>query len=450
MRVIRTVDRKNERWHEGPPIEFTGDYNPSNPVIVVDTKTKGQVYMGFGGAFTEAAASTFFEMDESLRNEFMTAYFDKDKGLAYVLGRTHINSSDFSLGNYTYIEEGDASLKTFDISREDRWVIPMIQAAEAVAGHSLKILSSPWSPPAFMKSNNEMNYGGKLLEAYADAWANYYVAYVKAMKDRHINIWGLTVQNEPQALQVWDSCLYMPCDERDFIKNHLGPTLEKNKMEDLALLICDHNRDIVVDHASTVLSDPEAAKYVWGTANHWYVSEAFENLSVVHHMFPDKHILFTESCVELTNIATDTTGKKGYIGSWTNGETYGRNIIGDFNNWSEGWIDWNLLLNEMGGPNHVENYCEAPIMYDRDKKALMYNPSYYYIGHFSRYIQVGAQRLTTLSNGNQIHAVSFLNPDGSKVVVVQNEGFIQEMALVIDGKGVNITLPDRSITTYIL
>lgn len=450
MRVIRTVDRKNERWHEIPEIKFTGTFDASNHIIAVNTNEKGQIHMGFGGSFTESAASTFYEMDETLQDKFMQAYFDKDKGLGYVLGRTHINSCDFSLENYTYVKEGDLTLDTFDLSREDKWVIPMIKKAEAVSGHALKLLASPWSPPAYMKDTNDMNYAGKLLTEWADTWANYYVKYIEHMKLRNINIWGVSVQNEPQAAQVWDSCTYSPAEERDFVKNHLGPALHKNGMADKALLICDHNRDIVVDHAAAVLSDPEAAKYVWGTGNHWYVSEAFENLSVVHHMYPDKHLLFTEGCVELTNMTCDTTGKKGYIGSWKNGETYGRNIIGDFNNWSEGWIDWNLLLNEEGGPNHVFNFCEAPIMYDRKGKKMMINPSYYYIGHFSRYIEVGAQRVKTVTNGEGIHAVTYMNPEGKIIVVVQNEGFIQTMALVIDGKGTNITLPDHSITTYII
>lgn len=450
MRAIRTVNRKNEKWFEMPEIKITGEYDPSRSVVVVNTKELCQTHMGFGGSFTEAAAFTFSEMPGELQNEFIHACFDKTEGLGYVLGRVHIHSSDFSLENYTYVEEGDKELSTFDMSREDRWVVPMIKLAQSKAGHDMTLLASPWSPPAFMKDTNDMNYGGKLLPEFAQSWANYYVKFIAGMKDREINIWGVSVQNEPAAVQVWDSCSYTAEEERDFVKNHLGPTLHKNGMEDKAILIWDHNRDIMVERAAIVLSDPEAAKYVWGTGNHWYVSEAFENLSVLHQMFPDKHLLFTEGCVELTNLSTDTTGKKGYIGSWKNGEIYGRNIIGDFNNWSEGWIDWNILLNEEGGPNHVDNFCEAPIMFDRKEKKLMINPSYYYIGHFSRYIEVGAKRASTLTNAEGIHAVSFVNPDGKTVVVVQNEGWIKDLALVVDGVGVNITMPDQSIATFIL
>lgn len=450
MRAIRTVDRRNERWFEMPEISFTGTFDTSRPVMAVNTTEKYQTHMGFGASFTEASAVTFDLMPDNLKEDFINAYFNKKDGLGYVLGRVHIHSSDFSLENYTYVEEGDKELKTFDMSREDKWVVPMINLAKKEAGHELTLLASPWSPPAFMKDTNDMNYGGQLLPEYMQSWADYYVKFIEGMKSKNIDIWGVSVQNEPAAVQVWDSCSYTAEEERDFVKNYLGPTMHRNGMEDKAILIWDHNRDIMVERAATVLADPEAAKYVWGTGNHWYVSEAFENLSVLHNMFPDKHILFTEGCVELTGISTDTTGKKGYIGSWKNGETYGRNIMGDFNNWSEGWIDWNILLNEEGGPNHVSNFCEAPIMFDRKTNELMYNTSYYYIGHFSRYIEVGAKRLSTITNGENVYGVSFMNPDGKVVIVVQNEGFITELALVIDGEGVNITLPDNSITTYIL
>jgi glucosylceramidase len=153
--------------------------------------------------------------------------------------------------------------------------------------------------------------------------------------------------------------------------------------------------------------------------------------------------------VELTTTSENAV-HNGYLGSWSNGERYGRNIIGDFNNWSRGWIDWNLVLNEIGGPNHVHNYCEAPLMYDRNQKRLIYNNSYYYIGHFSKYIAVGAKRLEISVTKEGVYAVAFRNPDGRIVVVAQNEGFIAELALVVDGQGININLPDHSITTFMV
>jgi len=445
--AVRSEKRDMKFWVTLPERE-TGRFDPRRHVIAVNSRLEYQEFMGFGGAFTEAAAYTLSEAPIEVREEALRAYFSKKDGLGYVLGRVHINSCDFSLENYTYVDEGDTELTTFDISREDKWVVPMIKDAMRYAEEPIKLLASPWSPPGFMKDTKEMNYGGKLLPEYAGSWANYYVKFVESMKNRGIDIWAVSVQNEPLATQTWDSCIYTAEEERDFIKNHLGPVL-KASYPDTEIIAWDHNRDILVERAAVVLADKEAAKYVWGTGNHWYVSEAYENLSALHNMFPDKHILFTEGCVELTT-TSENAQFNGYLGSWSNGERYGRNIIGDFNNWSRGWIDWNLVLNEIGGPNHVYNYCEAPIMYDRNSKTLIYNNSYYYIGHFSRYIAVGAKRLELSVTQEGVFAVAYKNPNNDIVVVAQNEGFIAELALVIDGEGVNINLPDRSITTFVI
>lgn len=444
--AVRSEKKGNKYWITLPE-RHTGDYDPKRQVVAVNTSEAFQEFMGFGGAFTEAAAFTLAEAPSNLREEAIRAYYSKEEGLGYVLGRVAIHSCDFALANYTYVEDGDSDLKTFDLSREDQWVIPLIKEAMSYAKRPIKILASPWSPPAFMKDTKEMNYGGKLLPKYYESWANYYVKFIEEMNKRGVEIWGVSVQNEPLATQVWDSCIYTAEEERDFIKHYLGPVFEKNQV-DAQIIIWDHNRDMMVERGSVVLSDPEAAKYVWGTGNHWYVSEAFENLSTLHNLFPNKHILFTEGCVELTTTAENAVFN-GYLGSWSNAERYGRNIIGDFNHWSRGWIDWNLVLNEEGGPNHVSNFCEAPVMYDRHKKELIYNHSYYYIGHFSKYIEVGAKRLAISVTQDEVYAVAFKNPSGDIVVVVQNEGWIAEMSLVVDGQGININLPDHSITTFV-
>lgn len=446
IRAIRSEKKDTRYWCE-LPVRQTGNYDPHRPIIVVNSQHTYQEFMGFGGAFTEAAAYTWSNMPESKRGEVLQAYFCKDKGLAYVLGRVHIHSCDFALENYTYVEVGDMDLSTFDMSREDRWVVPMIKGAMALVEGPLKLLASPWSPPGYMKDTGEMNYGGSLLKACYQLWADYFVKYIEGMHTRGIPIWAVSVQNEPLATQVWDSCIYTAEQERDFVKDYLGPTLKKSSPE-TKIIIWDHNRDVLVERGAVVLSDPDAAQYVWGTGNHWYVSEAFENLSVLHHLFPDKHILFTEGCVELTTTAENAMFN-GYLGAWSNAERYGRNIIGDFNNWSRGWIDWNLLLNEEGGPNHVYNYCEAPLMFNRETNEILYNHSYYYIGHFSKYLEVGAKRLKIQVTQKDVHAVAFRNPSGEIVVIAQNEGWIAELALVIDGEGINVNLPDHSITTFI-
>jgi len=443
IKVIETVKDRESRLNEKESLQINDfeSINHNQPVIELDSSEKYQKILGFGGAFTEAAAHTLSQISPDKRKEVIESYFNSETGLGYSLGRVHIHSCDFSLENYTYVEENDDKLETFDISRDKEKIIPLIKDAIAERGDKLKLLASPWSPPAWMKTNNEMNNGGKLLPEYRETWAKYFTKFIKAYDQEGIDIWGISVQNEPEAVQTWDSCIYSPEEERDFIKYYLGPIMGRADLEDVKILICDHNRDIIVKRASAVFSDREAASYVWGTAFHWYVSEEFKNVGRVHELYPDKHLLFTEGCQE--------GGMK--LGEWFTGERYGRNMIGDLNNWTEGYLDWNLVLNEKGGPNHVGNYCDAPIIADTNEDKLHYNSSYYYIGHFSKYIKPGARRIAWSSELEELDITAFENPDGSIVMVVMNETdgdyqFILKEA----SSGVEIESPAHSIKTLIL
>lgn len=405
-KVIVTEKDSSKRFSE----EVLTEKQINNVDFVIDDSISFQSMVGFGGAFTESAAYNLSRVDKSVREEALKAYFDKEEGLGYTIGRVSIHSCDFSLNSYTYIEEGDAELKTFDISRDLDLVIPLIKDSEKYAKEEIQILASPWSPPAFMKSNNKMVKGGELLPEFYDAWARYYVKFIEEYRKEGITLWGITVQNEPAAEQRWDSCIYSAEQERDFVRNHLGPVMEKSGMEDVRILIWDHNRDIMVERATTVLEDKLANKYVWGTAFHWYVSEAFENVGKVHDLFPDKGLLFTEGCQE----------GGVHFNSWKTGERYARNMIGDFNNWCQGYIDWNLFLDNTGGPNHVNNLCDAPIIVDIFPEKLIRQSSYYYIGHFSKYVRPGALRIGLVNNTN-LQAVAFKNVDGTLAFIVLNE-----------------------------
>ena len=379
-------------------------------------------------------------MSSEKRQEVISAYYDKNEGLNYNLGRVHIHSCDFALGNYTYVEDNDAKLETFSIDHDRELIIPLIKDAFEKRGEPLKILASPWSPPAWMKSNGMMNKGGYLLKEHYDTWAKYYVKFIEEYEKENIPIWGLTVQNEPEAVQTWDSCIYTEFEERDFVKNHLGPLLHDKGYENKKLLIWDHNRDMIVRRAKGVLDDKDASKYVWGIGFHWYVSEDFHNLSKVHELFPDKHFLFTEGCQE----------GGVHLGSWDTGERYARNIIGDFNNWNRGFLDWNITLDETGGPNHVGNLCDAPIICDTVNDKVFKNSSYYYIGHFSKYVMEGAKRIFTNSDIENIKVVGFENPDNKIVLVVMNDGNEdKEIALKIDDRFININILNHSINTLI-
>ncbi|MFC0190077.1 glycoside hydrolase family 30 beta sandwich domain-containing protein [Fictibacillus aquaticus] len=441
VKIIQTSKNTGDRFAEKETLSFEKVEKSEGTALKLFPEKTFQRFMGFGGAFTEAAAYTLSKIPAADRLSVIESYFHKEKGLGYNLGRTHIHSCDFALGNYTYVEDGDTELSTFSIKREKEHVLPFIKDAVAARGEELTILSSPWSPPAWMKTNNEMNNGGKLKPEYNDVWARYYAKYVKAMEAEGVPIWGITVQNEPDATQVWDSCRYSAEEERDFVKNHLGPIMEQEGLEDKKIIIWDHNRDIAYERASTVLSDPDAARYVWGTGIHWYVSEEFENLSKIHEAFPDKHLIFTEGCIE--------GGVQ--LGAWHTGERYARNMIGDMNNYLEGWIDWNLVLNEQGGPNHVGNYCDAPIIVDTKTGEIHYNSSYFYIGHFSKYIKPNAVRIASELKSESLQTVSFQNEDGSIATVVMNAGDKpEELSVVIAGQAVKTVLPEHSITTFMI
>jgi glucosylceramidase len=411
------------------------------PTILVERATKFQQIEGFGGAFTESAAYALSRISADKRDEVIRAYFDPANGLGYSLCRTHINSCDFSLSNYAYDEvAGDTELNHFSIDRDRKLLIPLIKDAMAVPGAKFKILASPWSPPGWMKTNNQMNNGGKLKPEYAGTWAKYFAKYIKSYGTNGIEIWGVTVQNEPAAVQTWDSCIYSAEEERDFVKNHLGPTLASENLGRVKILIWDHNKDIIIQRAEGVLSDLNAAKYVWGVGYHWYGGEHFDKLDFLNKKYPDKKLLFTEGCVE----------RGPRIGSWDTGERYGHNIIGDLNHFAVGWIDWNMVLNELGGPNHVGNFCDAPVIVDSNSNTITYESSFYYLGHFSKFIRPGAVRVACAVRNPCLQATAFCNKDGQIAVVAMNKtNDAIEFTLGHEEQIAKLTSPAHSIMTLI-
>ena len=385
-------------------------------VVFVNPEKTFQEYLGIGGAITDASSEVFSTLNDTQQNKLLQSLYGKD-GIGYNIIRTSIHSSDFGLGSHTYIEEGDTELKTFSIEKDKEKRVPFIKRAIALIGDDLVFYASPWSPPAFMKSNNNMLQGGKLLPEFRQAWANYYVKFIKAYEAEGIPVWGLTIQNEPMAVQRWESCIYTAEEERDFLKNYLGPTLEKEGLGDKNIVVWDHNRDLITDRANTIFEDPEASKYAWGIGFHWYETwtgglPKYDNLKNINESFPSKNMLFTEGCQE-----GFTTERLQF---WPNAERYGNSMINDFNSGVVGWTDWNILLDERGGPNHVKNFCFAPIHANTKTGELIYTPTYYYIGHFSKFIKPGAVRVSTTTSRTTIESTSFKNKDGKIVTVVMN------------------------------
>ncbi len=448
--VYTTAQSTDLRLAKAATVSFVQFGQPleTQPTVFVDPSKTFQTFVGIGGAITDASAETFAKLSKDKQKEILQKYYNPESGIGYTLARTNIHSCDFSSGSYTYVDENDAALKSFSVKHDKEFRIPLIKQAITEAGGNLTLFASPWSPPAWMKDNNNMLKGGKLLPAYYQNWADYFVKFIKAYEAEGIPVWGLTVQNEPMATQTWESCIYTGVEERDFIKNFLGPTLKKAGMSDKKLIAWDHNRDLIYQRASTVLDDPEAAKYIWGIGYHWYESwtgggNLYENVKRVAETYPDKNLIFTEGCAESFDMAK--------IDDWKWGEKYAFSMINDFNSGTCAWTDWNILLDEKGGPNHVGNFCFAPVHADTKTGQIYYLSSYYYIGHFSKFIRPGAKRIISSASRGQLITTAFLNTDGKVVVVVMNQSNDNvPYRLWIEGQAAEVTSLPHSIQTLVV
>ncbi len=448
LKVVTTAKDTDLRLTETNEVVFENANQPTEGEvsIFVNPNKTFQEFMGIGGAITDASAEVFAKIGAKKQQELLQAYFSQE-GIGYNVIRTNIHSCDFSPASYTYIEEGDGELKTFSIEHDKEFRIPMIKRAAEIIKDNMVFYASPWSPPAFMKTNKDMLHGGKLLPEYNQAWANYYVKFIEAYEAEGIPVWGVTIQNEPMAVQRWESCIYTAEEERDFLKKYLGPTFEKAGMGDKNIVVWDHNRDLLSHRANTIFEDPEAAKYAWGIGFHWYETwtggePKYDNLKNIKESFPSKNLLFTEGCQEKFD--------NSQYQRWSNAERYGNSMINDFNSGVVGWTDWNILLDETGGPNHVGNFCFAPVHADTKTGELIYTPSYYYIGHFSKFIKPKALRVSTTTSRSTIESTTFKNTDGSMVTVVMNktDDKINYNFMVNDGK-TTLEIPPHSMQTLL-
>ncbi len=432
-------------WHDTLALKPSCQPAETECFVYVDTLHKFQKLVGIGGAITDATAETFAKLPDSVQQKFIDAYYDAQNGIGYSLMRTTMNSCDFGTENYDYVAENDTTLLSFDISHDDKFRLPLIKRIFVEKG-VMPLYVSTWTPPIWMKDNREYFHGGKLLPTCAQAWANYFVKYIQELEKRDIPVWGLSVQNEPMAVQKWESCIYTAEEERDFVKNNLGPTLWKNGMKDKKLIVWDHNRDLLFHRASTILNDYKAAKYVWGVGYHWYETWTgapmnFEAVRLTKQAFPDKELIFTEGCAE----AFDSTK----LADFSLGEKYAYSMINDFNAGASAWTDWNLLLDEKGGPNHVSNFCFAPVHAIAD--SLYFTSAYYAIGQFSKFIRPGAERVACYASRANFYATAFKNADNSLVIVVQNsKDEPMEMKVILQQKELKFSMPQRSIATFVV
>ena len=397
------ISGPNERWVRKSIYSST----KSDVEIFIDLAKKDQSIFGFGGAFTDAASITYHSLSEIKRKEYLEAYYSNE-GLGYNLGRYPIMSTDFSKHSYEYIDK--RGMESFSLEC-DKERIEFVKDALKY-NKDLWIVAAPWSPCAFMKDNKDQCHGGHLLKEYYELWSNVIVETVKELTKQGINIQCLTVQNEPLATQSWESCIYSSNEEAIFLKDYLMPNCQKEGLSYMKFMVWDHNRDLMLKRAEEILDSGVELKDIFGVAYHWYDRDKYIELKKTHDKYPNLHLLLTECCVEL--LCGDNKG----LGSWDNGLRYAESIIKDLNFGSEGYIDWNLSLNLEGGPNHVGNYCEAPLMIDEKHDVIRYMPSYYIIGHFSKFLRQSDVRVESTSTDKDVLVTSFVNERSGEIKVV--------------------------------
>ena len=433
---------------------------------------KFQTITGFGGAFTESSAYLLNKLSKENRKKIIDAYFSKD-GANYSLTRTHMNSCDFSLSNYSYSPvEGDKDLEHFTIEEDKDDLIPMIKDAMAASEDGFKIFGSPWTAAPWMKDNNKW-VGGKLLPEYYDTWALFFSKYVDAYKAEGIDIWGFTVENEPLGNgNNWESMHFTAEEQNDFVMNHLGPKLEADGKGDLKILGYDQNRDHLKDWVDTMYKNEQTSKYYDGTAIHWYASTYDwmpETLQYAHKKAPNKHLIQAEACVDSeipkwqddkwywSKEATDwgwdwAPEEQKYLHpKYAPVNRYAGDIIGCLNNWVDGWVDWNMVLDTKGGPNWFENWCVAPVIVDPEKDEVYLTPLYYTMAHFSKFIRPEAKVIGLEKSDDKLMATAAINTDGSTVVVLFNEFKTPKtINLSLNEKNVEFSIDAQAIQTIVI
>ena len=475
----QTAQSTNDRLSLQPDLVFSPKGFPSSEVkttvpISIDLSSTAQPILGFGGALTQSSAAVYQQLSPATQEELITSYYSTS-GLNYGTGRMPIHSCDFSPESYTFDEtSGDSTLSSFDdtVLYDQNLSLPLIHDALA-ANPKLLLFGSPWSPPAWMKDTGDMQGGGKLLPEYRDSWAQYFSKWITAYEKQNVPVWAVTVQNEPENAASWESCEFTAEETRDFVADHLGPVLERDHPDTL-IFGFDHNKDHVADWADVLVGDGSPSQsMVDGIAFHWYSGACFDNVASVSAAYPDKILLPSEACFELAVLQDDDQTEDGWLvnGTWAKGEGYGFDIMGDLNAGSAGWTDWNILLDENGGPNHVGNFCDAAVIADTQNDKLHYHPQYWYLGHFSKFLLPGMVKVGVdvankgdgsfdgcswpygTCDGSTLQSTAFKDEDGRVVVVVMNCGD-DEKELQLNVKGVDAVLenavPAHSIQTYLL
>ena len=441
--------------------------------VEVDPSIHFQTISGIGGSFTEASAFLFHQMSPENQELLISAYFGEE-GARYSLARTHINSCDFALGNYAYIEAcTQTGMSDFSIERDLKYLIPMIKAAMRIAPQGIRLIGSPWTAPPSMKDNNSW-VGGRLKPECQAAWASYLVKYFDAYKNHGIEFWGMTIENEPLGNgENWESMHYTASEMHAFTTQFLGPLLRRSHPQ-IKILGFDQNRDeYLAQWVDEMYKDDAGKTYFDGTAVHWYAStyDVFPDaLDYAKSVAPTKHLIQTEGCIDAevprwkqndwywSGSATDwgytwaPEDLKHYHTPYIPVHRYAADLIGCFNHGVDGWIDWNLVLDRQGGPNWAKNWCTAPVIYDPMSDELYFTPLYDVMYHFSRYIGPGSTRIGWTKNTQYTQITAFLNEKSDIIVVLFNPSLESESVRVgIKGQCTfSLTMAPQSLRTMVI
>lgn len=416
------------------------EYNDQAPVISINTQKEYQTMDGFGYTLTGGSAMHIHRMSPQARKMLLTELFGKGKkDIAVSYLRLSVGASDLDEKPFSYAEipdgETDPELKSFSLAYDQEYLIPVLKEILAI-NPDIKLMSSPWSPPKWMKDNNDTR-GGSLLPKFYDTYANYLVKYIEGMKAEGIRIDALTVQNEPLHPGNNPSLLMLPKDQAVFVRDHLGPAFESAGI-DTKIIIYDHNADRP-DYPITILNDPEAKKYIDGSAFHLYGGE-IEALSEVHEAHPDKNLYFTEQWIGAPgNFPGDM--------AWHTKEL----IIGASRNWCKTVLEWNLAADPNQEPHTDRGGCDrclGAVTIDGD--VVIRNPAYYIIAQASKFVPPGSVRVES-NELESLPNVAFKTPEGSIVLIAINEGSEdQEITLKVNGKLIPAQISGASVGTFII
>lgn len=418
------------------PCQIYPDNNTQEREVVnIYPDITNQTIGGFGGAVTESVGDTLSRMPREKQTEILEACFGKE-GLRYTHVRTSIDSCDFAIAQY---EAAGAPGAPFDMRHDETYVIPFIKAAQTFCPETIGVMLTPWSPPAYMKDNGARSNGGKLKREYYADWADYICRYILTYRSHGLRVKKLSVQNEPNAVQLWDSCLFSGADERLLLRDYLYPALLQNGLGDLEVYIWDHNKERLFDRVREVV-DETTAHMIAGAAFHWYSGDHFDALRLVRRRYPELQLLFSEGCIEFSRFSRDDQLQSARM--------YAHDMIGNFNAGMNTFFDWNITLDSEGGPNHAGNFCEAPILCDPESGTFGKRLSFFYIWHFSHFIAPGARHIATTNFSAELDAAAFINPDGViSIVILNNTSKSQTIFLRMDGSLIQLELEMNAIAT---